>query len=156
MHERLPPRFVPTLTEVVEAPVAGADAHSAPLAVAALPAMAKVEKPLPPLQVLEVLPVLQEEVAQPASDGELETLREPPVVDSQLLAAQIQSRVMARLDEVLQDRLRYALSEAVQLQSQALVKAMRDALEVQVREAVSDALAQELVSASLEGASSVK
>ena len=65
--------------------------------------------------------------------------------DQGLALAQIlQLRVMERLDGVLEERLRYALADVVQLQTQALYQSIRQEVEGLVSAAVNEAVAQEL------------
>ena len=51
---------------------------------------------------------------------------------------------MERLDGVLEERLRYALADVVQLQTQALYQSIRQEVEGLVSAAVNEAVAQEL------------
>ena len=60
------------------------------------------------------------------------------------LAQTLQLRVMERLDGVLEERLRYALADVVQLQTQALYQSIRQEVEGLVSAAVNEAVAQEL------------
>ena len=104
MATRTPPRFVPTLTEVV---------HSigpAPLAPSAPP-------PTPSFS--------EEEMAQ---------------------------RVLQRVDLVLDRRLREAIGSVILEQTSVLGPMLRERLEAVVREAVSDALVQEMQSRQRPGA----
>ena len=51
---------------------------------------------------------------------------------------------MARLDGALEERMRYALADMVQLHTQALYQAIRQDLETLVSASVHEAVAQEL------------
>jgi hypothetical protein len=97
MATRAPPRFVPTLTEVVQAPAPG-------------PAAA------PPPQ-------------EPAST---------------LSQDQLAQRVLQRLDLTLDRRVREAISTVVLEQTSALGPLLRERLEAVVRQAVAQAVAEEL------------
>ena len=60
------------------------------------------------------------------------------------MAKAMQMKVMARLDEALEERLRYALADMVQLHTQALYQSIRTDVERLVGSAVHDAIALEL------------
>lgn len=92
---RMPPRFVPTLTEVV----------------------VPLEPPPAP-------------VAQPEFTAEMQE--------------QLVHRVLQRVDLVLNQRLREALSELVVSHTQSIEPLLRQEIELVVRDAVSAAVAQEL------------
>ncbi len=92
MSSRNPPRFVPTLTEVVEPPAPPVSAH-------------------------------------------WEGIEEPVV-----------QRILQRVDLALERRMRTALAQLVQEQVQAMMPRLRDEIEALVRQAVNDAVAQELES----------
>jgi len=101
MANRPPPRFVPTLTEVV---------HSGPAPLAPLPALS------------------QDQLAQ---------------------------RVLQRVDLVLERRLREAIASVVLEQTSALVPLLQERLETVVREAVADAVADEMQARQRGGAAGV-
>lgn len=125
MDSRQPPRFVPTLTDVVQE------------AVHVPPAANSVE------YVLAQTPVLgAEEVA--LSGQSAQTAQRANEPDWAQTAQAIQSKVMERIDTDLEERLRYALSEMVQLHTQALYQAIRQDVEDLVRTSVHEAIAQEL------------
>lgn len=130
--DRQPPRFVPTLTEVVEPPVAPPPSVSDPaqdvpdsLPVQPLGAVAEASLVSVPVSVAAMSP---------------DELRDQGLA----LAHNLQLRVMERLDDVLEERLRYALADVVQLQTQALYLAIRQEVEGLVSAAVNEAVAQEL------------
>ena len=60
------------------------------------------------------------------------------------MAESMQTKVMARLDEDLEERLRYALADMVQLHTQALYQAIREDVEKLVQTSIHEAIAQEL------------
>ena len=64
--------------------------------------------------------------------------------DGVALAHTLQEKVMARLDATLEERLRYALADMVQLHTQALYQAIREDVEGLVSASVHEAVAQEL------------
>jgi hypothetical protein len=101
MANRTPPRYVPTLTEVVQ---------SGPVPLAPTPALS------------------QEQLAQ---------------------------RVLQRVDLVLERRLREAIAGVVLEQTSALVPLLRERLETVVREAVAEAVAEEMQARQRGGASGV-
>ncbi len=112
---RVPPRFVPTLTEVVD-PVRAA----APVAHAGLP------QSLPP--AYEV----------PPSRATLDSAAMEQLED------QILHRVMQRVDLSLERRLREAVATMVLQHTQHLVPRLREEIEFVVRQAVAEAVADEL------------
>jgi hypothetical protein len=117
--DRIPPRFVPTLTEVV------------PMA------------PVPPAPAQGVTPSVW---------GALQDAFTPSQVDGGSsggpdLALQQESiihRVMQRVDLALEDRLREAVASVVLEQVRVMAPRLRDEIEMVVREAVSEAVAEEL------------
>ena len=118
MSARTPPRFVPTLTTVLEVP-AGSVPASQPVpeqAVAADPSQAVA---LGPQTLL----------------SEVEAFR----VEEHLL-----HRVLQRVDLSLEERLSDTVSAAVQQQLDNMIPRLRDEIEAVLRELVSEALAQEL------------
>lgn len=129
--DRQPPRFVPTLTEVVEPAVA-------PPTRLPDPAQDVPDRvPVQPVPVVEA-PLTPAPVSVPAMT--------PDALHDQglALAQTLQLRVMERLDGVLEERLRYALADVVQLQTQALYQSIRQEVEGLVSAAVNEAVAQEL------------
>lgn len=115
MATRSPPRFVPTLTEVVQAPAAAATAPAqpAPMAAPSAPAAPAIS---------------QEQIAQ---------------------------RVLQRLDLTLDRRVREAISTVVLEQTSALAPLLRERLEAVVRQAVAQAVAEELKSRQRSGGKAV-
>lgn len=129
--DRQPPRFVPTLTEVVEPAVA-------PPTRLPDPAQDVPDQvPVQPVSVAEAPPT-PASVSVPAMTPD--ALRDQGLA----LAQTLQLRVMERLDGVLEERLRYALADVVQLQTQALYQSIRQEVEGLVSAAVNEAVAQEL------------
>jgi hypothetical protein len=116
---RIPPRYVPTLTEVVERPEAGTDA------VPAVSAAMDGPVPWPAAPVALATPAFAPDVS--LEDG-------------------IVHRVMQRVDVSLEPRLRAAIGALVTEQSQNLERRLRLEIESVVRECVADALASELPS----------
>ena len=118
---RMPPRFVPTLTDVVHLPETAvlSEAQAAP----------------PPAAVQEPVPV-------PA---------EAPVAASALphgIEEYVVHRVMQRVDVVLDQRLREAIALVVQEQTRSMVPRLREEVEAVVRHAVYEAVAEELANGS--------
>lgn len=130
--DRQPPRFVPTLTEVVEPAVAP-----------------PIRFPDPVQDVPDRVPVQPMSVTEapltPAAPLGVPMMTPDALRDQGLALAQtLQLRVMERLDCVLEERLRYALADVVQLQTQALYQSIRQEVEGLVSAAVNEAVAQEL------------
>lgn len=129
--DRQPPRFVPTLTEVVEPAVAP------PIR---LPDSAQDVPDWVPVQ-----PVSVAEAPPTPAPASVPAMTPDALRDQGLALAQtLELRVMERLDGVLEERLRYALADVVQLQTQALYQSIRQEVEGLVSAAVNEAVAQEL------------
>jgi hypothetical protein len=121
---RTPPRFVPTLTTVLELPPeppAGTGAAAEPAAEPA--ALAAVE----PSQAIALGPQAQ------LSDADAFRLEE-----------QLLHRVLQRVDLSLEERLSDAVSAAVQQHLDTMIPRLRGEIETVLRALVSDALAREL------------
>ena len=122
---RLPPRFVPTLTDVVHLPE-GAQS----------PAPRDVGGAAPQGVAAPTVPVVP--VVAPSdrgwSDGALPDGIEEYVVH----------RLMQRVDLVLDQQLREAIAAVVQEQTRSIVVRLREEVESVVRHAVYEAVAQEL------------
>lgn len=122
---KTPPRFVPTLTDVVHVPGDGRP----PMAAQAAPVQPQAQTPAP--QAPSQTPSPQDGVA--ASGGLPRDFEEYVV-----------HRVMQRVDVALDQRLREAIAQVVQEQTRFLVPRLRDEVESVVRHAVYEAVAQEL------------
>ncbi len=138
---RQPPRFVPTLTDVVLEQAAPAPQESTPDWLSTV-------TPEPPLEENCAEPLA--EVAEVAEVAAVSLPMSPPIQapvaaqDWSLMAQAMQVSVMARLDGALQERLRYALSDLVQMHTQSLYQAIRQDVEQLVSVSVHEAIAQEL------------
>lgn len=127
---KTPPRFVPTLTDVVHdagAPVVRTTLASAMQKAGMVPAPPPSSPP-PPVPAVPSVPL----VPQPAR-------RLPDDIEEQLI-----HRVMQRVDVVLDLRLREAIATVVQEQTRSIVPRLREEVESVVRDAVYEAVAQEL------------
>jgi len=123
---RTPPRFVPTLTEVVQNSPVQASPPFAPF-----------------------VPLVQ----QATSDFAAPSIPSAPSAPLDILATealedQIIHRVMQRVDLSLERRLQEAVSAMVLSQTQSLVPRLREEIEFVVRQSVSDAVADELATRS--------
>lgn len=118
---RTPPRFVPTLTTVVEEPPARA-APALPEALAAVP----TDRPVQPVAQAALLPLAQTDW------------------DAFHLEEQLLHRVMQRIDLSLEERLTDTVSAAVQQQLDSMLPQLRAEIEQVLRAVVVEALAQEL------------
>ena len=117
---RTPPRFVPTLTEVVQnAPLSAAEDSGQPVGLD------------------------RAEEAEPAYRA-----GSPDVLTHEALEDQIIHRVMQRVDLSLERRLQDAVLAMVLAQTQQLVPRLREEIEFVVRQSVSDAVADELATRS--------
>lgn len=128
---RQPPRFVPTLTDVVPE-------HMLPTpSEAQMDALDSVSEPE---HQQTPQPLAQKTQFSPLQHGDERTQAE------WALAAQaIQAKVMERVEESLEERLRYTLADVVQMHTQSLYQALREDVEQIVSAAVHEAVAQELV-----------
>lgn len=131
LDARQPPRFVPTLTDVVLE-------QSAPATQAQAPETLSTFAPEPLFE--ERCAVQQAEVAV------VPLPIQSPVAgqDWSLMAQAMQVKVMERLDGALEERLRYALADLVQMHTQTLYQAIRQDVEQLVSVSVHEAIAQEL------------
>lgn len=120
---RTPPRFVPTLTDVVQVPGTAQFA----------PSRAE-DVPQPQPQPL------------PAAD-QVEAARSPAAGPGHLpdgIEEYVVHRLMQRVDLVLDQRLREAIALVVQEQTRSMVPRLREEVESVVRHAVYEAVAEEL------------
>ena len=117
---KTPPRFVPTLTDVVQEPE-----HAAPV-------------PSNPVQEVQAVQAAVAPPAEPAAPAAL-----PPGFEELVV-----HRVMQRVDVVLDHRLREAIARVVQEQTRSLVPRLREEVESVVRDAVYEAVADELAAES--------
>ena len=142
---RVPPRFVPTLTTVLEplAPLVPSepptltDADSLPATEVAAPLAPAEPSPSLPTTVAPVMPNPRELIAlDPATRfSEMERF----ALEEQLL-----HRVMQRVDLQLEERLSDVVAAAVQAQLDQMVPRLREEIEDVLRTLVTEALAQEL------------
>lgn len=135
-NHRQPPRFVPTLTDVV------ADQQSVVGATVPNPESDAFPLPVLPLETAIVEDVQEHDAKRRVADSPIQSLTAEP--DWAVIAHELQSKVMTRLDGDLEERLRYALVDVVQLHTQALYQALRQDVQSLVSEAVHEAVAQEL------------
>jgi len=118
---RTPPRFVPTLTTVLEPAPPDAAAESPTASVAAQATVTE------PSQAVALSPE--------AKLSEAEAFR---------LEEQLLHRVLQRVDLSLEERVSDAVSAAVQLHLDTMIPALRREIEAVLRALVSEALAREL------------
>lgn len=132
---RIPPRFVPTLTDVVvEQPLSVAQSVEAISAAEAVSVISETCNSAPYLAAPDRVANVQQQKAVPVLSAN----------QAAAVALSLQERVMVRLDESLEERLRYALADMVQLHTQALYQAIRQDVEQLVSASVHEAIAQEL------------
>ncbi|GAB1386613.1 hypothetical protein MASR1M59_17610 [Melaminivora sp.] len=125
---RTPPRFVPTLTEVIpEGLQQAATLSAAPVAAGSAPACPADTPDAAPSGMPDI-PVLKKRIGQ-----------EPGAFEEYVL-----HRVMQRIDLILEQRLRQAIARVTEEQTKQLVLRLRDEVEGVVRHAVYDAVAEEL------------
>lgn len=137
---RPPPRFVPTLTDVVRAPpVADKTIVTAPDVAAsartsALPYPTPVNLAPPATLSTRLGSAIAARAVAPAKPDVV--TRAPDKLEDQLVR-----RVMARVEEALDQRLREATAKVVMEQTRALGPALRREIELAVRLTVAQALA---------------
>jgi hypothetical protein len=162
---RIPPRFVPTLTEVVQTD-REAPQRDAPRPQPSAP-KERVEAPAPPTHSfsrltnkrdsagaaappplaspLGVMPITQQAQMVPAR-ARVTTANPTPV--RELLDDEFEEllvhRVMQRVDVSLDHRLRETIASVVQEQTRSMLPRLREEVESVVRDAVYEAVAQEL------------
>jgi hypothetical protein len=124
--QRTPPRFVPTLTTVLELPPEPA------------PTAEPTPEPVPvPVPVAPAMP-------EPSQAVALDPRTLLSEADAFRLEEQLLHRVLQRIDLSLEERLSDAVSAAVQQQLDAMIPRLRGEIEAVLRVLVSDALAREL------------
>ena len=151
---RVPPRFVPTLTEVVkesgQTDNESSDAATVRLTPSVSTSAARMPAPLPALPAAPAKPFGApsaaagiESAASPhtAAIVHTETVRPTLSKDFEELLVH---RVMQRVDISLDIRLRGAIATAVEEQTRSIVPRLREEIEAVVRHAVYEAVADEL------------
>ncbi|AVS74186.1 hypothetical protein [Paracidovorax cattleyae] len=169
-----PPRFVPTLTDVVQVteaavpggsplpgaqtpvpnPVPAASPGGAVPAMAPWPAVPPVGEPVPaaapshfPAAALAGAPGPAPAVPVPAAPSpSLPSSQPAPAPDFSGIEEVVIHRIIQRVDVVLDQRLREAIATVVQEQTRSMVPRLREEVESVVRHAVYEAVADELAS----------
>ncbi|MDR3005251.1 MAG: hypothetical protein LBV14_13580 [Acidovorax sp.] len=126
---RQPPRYVPTLTDVV---AEGLPIHR-PAETGAGAALYAREKGEMPAQALPESTPLQAEVAAPVD-----------MPDAAQLHEEVVARLLARVQPMLETQLRNTVAEVVQSHAELLARSLCAAAEDVVRAAVADAVVQEM------------
>ena len=145
MSARTPPRFVPTLTTVLELPAEP------------VPASEPVAEPQPepeperadeaaaaPVAAPAPAPAPSAAAGDPARAVALGRQARLSEADAFQLEEQLVHRVLQRIDLSLEERLSDTVSAAVQQQLDDMIPRLRDEIETVLRELVSEALAREL------------
>ena len=133
---RTPPRFVPTLTTVVEVP---AEPEAPPAA--ETPRAAPNPPSAPPPMLDDLLPRAAPVAGPEPQPGKALRLSDE---DAFRLEEELLHRVLQRVDLSLEERLTDTVSTAVQQQLDAMLPRLRDDIETVLRQLVVEALAQEL------------
>jgi len=148
---RVPPRFVPTLTEVVRegAPPRAEQAvppKPTPASIAPMPsAPAAAARPaFPPVPPTPVHVPKSPAAAAPKAPAALPVERAAQAVLSKDFEELLVHRVMQRVDVSLDIRLRGAIAAVVEEQTRSIVPRLREEIEAVVRHAVYEAVADEL------------
>ena len=136
-----PPRFVPTLTEVVQEP------DVLPVSVPLAPPTAQPAPPFQTMAAIPVVPVLST-TKEPADVAGTKPVLAPAARRPlpQGIEEYMVHRVMQRVDVVLDQRLREAIALVVQEQTRSVLPRLREEIESVVRHAVYEAVADELAS----------
>ena len=139
---RTPPRFVPTLTAVVEIPEAPPELPTAAPAVpvAAAPELSTAGNMIEDLSFVP-LGRPPASAVQAGADGPAMQISEE---DAFRLEEELLHRVLQRVDLSLEERLTDTVSAAVQRQLDAMLPRLRSEIEGVLRAIVVEALAQEL------------
>lgn len=124
---RVPPRFVPVLTEIVDPVLTRPSSPAMAVEPPAQPAA-----PAPRLSTLGLLP--DTEPTRPPA---------PATLDLRALEDQLMHRLMQRVDVSLERYLHDAVASMVLQHTHALVPRLREEVEFVVRQAVSEAVAAE-------------
>ena len=133
---RQPPRFVPTLTDVVEVATPAAPVMPEPSAV---PVAASAPSDVSAPEQFVHASAEAEELPDIQASTVAGVLENPEATEA------LRARVMARVQDNLQERLHATLTEVVQqLQTQTLYKVLRAEIDAMVVNAVQEAVAQEL------------
>lgn len=144
------PRFVPTLTEVVQGPdvlpVSEPLTQPAQLPVGGAPAVAQ---PAPLFQARVAIPAvpvrsMDKDVAGISGPKPAQTSASPRRPLPQGMEEYMVHRVMQRVDVVLDQRLREAIALVIQEQTRSVLPRLREEIESVVRHAVYEAVADEL------------
>ncbi len=149
---KVPPRFVPTLTEVVQGPdmvpVSEPLPQPAQPPVVAAPAVAQ---PAPSFEAKAAVPA----VPVRSMDKDVADISAPKPVQAfpgsrrplpQGVEEYMVHRVMQRVDVALDQRLREAIALVIQEQTRSVLPRLREEIESVVRHAVYEAVADELAS----------
>ncbi|CAM3511275.1 hypothetical protein [Paracidovorax anthurii] len=134
---KTPPRFVPTLTDVVQVadgrpPVVGQPPWRGASGAAVAPAAPRPE-PERPVPRQPVVPAPAVAAEPKAAMPDLAGIEEVVI-----------HRIIQRVDVVLDQRLREAIATVVQEQTRSMVPRLREEVEAVVRHAVYEAVAEEL------------
>ncbi|MDA8453272.1 hypothetical protein M4R22_00715 [Acidovorax sp. GBBC 3334] len=155
---KAPPRFVPTLTDVVQIPAGPEPAAAAVVPErGAAPAASPVPVPAPaqaaPLPHPSVgVPGALQPVPPPAAPAPTGPAMAVAPADFSGIEEVVIHRIIQRVDVVLDQRLREAIATVVQEQTRSMVPRLREEVESVVRHAVYEAVAEEL--ATLPGSAS--
>ena len=136
---RTPPRFVPTLTTVVE--VQPEPPAAPPPPPPASPAIEPVDHGGNMIDDLHFAPIARAPAGLPRSDSAAMQVSEE---DAFRLEEQLLHRVLQRVDLSLEERLTDTVSIAVQRQLDLMMPLLRREIETVLRSLVVEALAQEL------------
>lgn len=132
---RTPPRFVPTLTDVVQMP--GGALPAAPKTAQSMAAAPAVRTPAPPKAAVQGTPAAP--LSTPPKPAATAAVTLPNGFEEYVV-----HRVMQRVDVVLDQRLREAIALVVEEQTRSMLPRLREEVEAVVRNAVYEAVAEEL------------
>lgn len=149
---KVPPRFVPTLTEVVQGPdmvpVSEPLPQPAQPPVVAAPAVAQPAPSFEARAAVPAVPVrsMDKDVADISARKPVQAFPGSRRPLPQGMQEYMVHRVMQRVDVVLDHRLREAIALVIQEQTRSILPRLREEIESVVRHAVYEAVADELSS----------
>ncbi|MOA15402.1 hypothetical protein D3C78_1355580 [compost metagenome] len=134
IQSKVPPRYVPTLTEVVTGPDAQSFAQAVPAAAAA-----------PSRPVDEVAEPRWMDAPEGVDPPAAWPAPAPPIaVDLAAVEERLVQRLLQRVELALDQKLQACIAQVVQEQTRSITLRLQEELESVVRQTVHDAVAQEL------------
>lgn len=127
---KVPPRYVPTLTEIVTGPE--------------VPQAAAPSQPVDEATALSAEPRWMDAPEGADPPAAFPTRTAPSAAELAVAEEQLVQRLLQRVELVLDQRLQACIAQVVQEQTRAITLRLQEELESVVRQTVHDAVAQEL------------